>query len=257
MLKKLFIHILALMLFLFSGCSTTPDNNTIMQTSTINALLAGVYDGNLSTDSLLRYGDFGIGTFDRLDGEMIVLDGKMYQVRADGKVYTPGDDMMIPFATVCFFSPEITVSLQEQAEYDKFTSAIDEKLSDHNLLYAIQIKGQFSKMTVRSVPAQEKPYQPLSVVAKSQTVFSLKDVYGTVVGFRLPPFLKGINVPGYHLHFISDDKKQGGHILDFEMASGIVAIDKINQFFLILPEDTLRKIDLSQDRGEELKTIEQ
>jgi acetolactate decarboxylase len=256
MMKKLFIHILVIALLQFCGCAGKADNK-IMQTSTINALLAGVYDGYLSIGSLLQYGDFGIGTFDRLDGEMIVLDGNVYQVRADGKVYAPSDDMMTPFATVCLFRPEISFSLQQEAHYDGFKSIIDEKISNHNLLYAIQIEGLFSQMKVRSVPVQQKPYQPLSKVAKSQKVFHLNDVYGTIVGFRLPSFLKGINVTGYHLHFISDDKEQGGHILDFKMASGIVEIDQMNQFFLILPDANLQKIDLSRDREEELKTIEQ
>lgn len=228
-----------------------------MQISTVNALMAGVYDGTLSTGSLLQYGDFGIGTFDRLDGEMIVLDGRVYQVRADGQVYTPGDDMMTPFATVCMFRPEIALSLQQRARYEEFTAIIDENISNHNLFYAIQIKGQFTKMKVRSVPPQNKPYQPLNIVAKSQRVFLLNDVSGTVVGFRLPVFLKGINVTGYHLHFISDDNKQGGHILDFEITSGSVEIDQINRLFLILPGDELQKVDLSLDREEALKTIEQ
>ena len=256
MMNKFFITMLVFTLLQFCGCSTNADNK-IMQTSTVNALLAGVYDGNLSTGRLLQYGDFGIGTFDRLDGEMIVLDGKVYQARADGKVYTPGNDIMTPFATVCMFSPETHISLTEQKSYDEFKSIIDEKISNYNLLYAIHMKGQFRQVKVRSVPAQQKPYQPLSVIAKNQTVFHLNDVYGTVVGFRLPPFLKGINVTGYHLHFLSDDEKHGGHILDFTIASGIVDIDQINQFFLILPDANLKKIDLSKDREEELKTIEQ
>jgi acetolactate decarboxylase len=255
-MKKLFINILVLTLLQFCACSPHAENK-IMQISTVNALMAGVYDGTLSTGSLLQYGDFGIGTFDRLDGEMIVLDGRVYQVREDGNVYTPGDDMMTPFATVCLFSPEITLSLQKQARYEEFTAIIDENISNHNLFYAIQIKGQFRKMKVRSVPPQKKPYQPLNIVAKSQRVFHLNDVYGTVVGFRLPVFLKGINVTGYHLHFISDDNKQGGHVLDFEMASGSVEIDQINQFFLILPGDELQEVDLSRDREKALQTIEQ
>ena len=112
---QLFAIIFILTCF-FPGCSTTPGDR-ITQTSTIDALLAGVYDGEMSCRELLDHGNFGIGTFNRLDGEMIALDGKIYQVKSDGKVYTPETDIMTPFATVCAFQPDTKFSLPDGTDF--------------------------------------------------------------------------------------------------------------------------------------------
>ena len=241
----------------FSGCSTIPGDR-VMQTSTIDALLAGVYDGSMSCGELLDYGNFGIGTFDRLDGEMIILDGTVYQVKTDGKVYTPEADIMTPFATVCAFQPDLTFLITDRADYKGLKTIIDNQAPNQNEFIAIKITGSFSRMKVRSVPIQDKPYPPLVEVTENQTVFELKDVTGTIVGFRSPPFVKGVNVPGYHCHFISDDREQAGHILDCEIISGMGEVDSCNEFLLVLSGDSesLEDIDFSRDRGGELDRVE-
>ena len=86
--------------------------------------------------------------------------------------------------------------------------------------YAVMIQGEFSYVKTRSVPAQEKPYPPLAEVTKNQPTFEFTDVTGTMVGFRCPPYVTGINVPGYHLHFLTDDRTAGGHLLEFTVAPG-------------------------------------
>jgi acetolactate decarboxylase len=257
MLKKYLIGIaIGIYLFCF-GCSA-PINNRITQTSTIDALLAGLYDGNISCRELLRYGDLGIGTFDRLEGEMIMMNGKIYQVKADGNVYTPDLNIKTPFASVCKFSADVTIPLSDGLDYDALEKLIDQSIPNQNLFYAIRIEGKFARMKTRSVPAQRKPYLPLAEVTKNQPEFSMENVSGTIVGFRCPPYVKGINVPGYHLHFISSDFKQGGHVLRFEITSGACDIDLVNQFLLILPEDqeAFKKMDLSKDRSKELEQVE-
>lgn len=227
------------------GCSTIPGDR-VTQTSTIDALLAGVYDGSMTCGELLEYGDFGLGTFVGLDGEMIVLDGTVYQARTDGKIYAPADDTITPFATVCAFDPDLTFSPPAGVDYNGLKSIIDETAPNQNEFIAIKIKGSFSRMKVRSVPVQDKPYPPLAEVVKNQTIFELQDVKGTLVGFRSPAFVKGINVPGYHCHFISDDKKEGGHILDCEIISGTGEVDSCNEFLLILPGDSDRLEDIDR-----------
>ena len=259
-MKKRAIKIIVLLLLIVScGCTTTKNNtNTITQTSTIDALLAGSYDGNISCGEILEYGDFGLGTFDRLDGEMIALDGVIYQVKIDGNVYKPNKKMTTPFAAVCKFEPDKKFLLETKADYKKTKEIIDKIASNKNMFYAIKIKGEFSKMKVRSVPAQNKPYRPLAQVAKEQAVFELENIDGTIVGFKCPAFVKGLNVPGYHLHFISDDFKKGGHILDFTLSKADCELDVCHKYFLILPDekDDFANIDLSQNRSEELEAIE-
>ena len=151
-----------------------------------------------------------------------------------------------------------TFSIPDGTDYNGLESIIDNRAPNQNEFIAIKITGSFSRMKVRSVPIQDKPYPPLVEVTDNQTVFELKDVKGTIVGFRSPPFVKGVNVPGYHCHFISDDQKQGGHILDCEIISGIGELDSCNRFLLVLPvdSDSLEDIDLSRDRSGELNRVE-
>ncbi|MGE4266936.1 MAG: acetolactate decarboxylase [Deferribacterales bacterium] len=250
-MKKLLIT--ALFAVVIAGCAH--DTGTITQISTIDALLAGDYDGSEKTSNLTRYGDFGIGTFDRLDGEMIVLDGKVYQAKSDGRIYMP-DNTTTPFASVSFFVPEMTISLNIPVTFEELEKLIDEKIPDMNVFCAVKVEGTFSKMKVRSVPAQSKPYSPLAKVVTTQPVFEYENIRGTIVGYRLPAFVKGINVGGYHMHFIDVSKTYGGHILDFQMADGKIYTDTERKLTLILPERGLESIDLSKDRSEELKKVE-
>lgn len=253
---KKYLILIILCLF-FSGC-TSSVNNRVYQTSTIDALLAGLYDGQVPCRNLLKKGDFGIGTFDSLDGEMILLDGKIFKVRADGKVYFPGENENTPFATVCKFSPDFGFDLNKKTDFPKFCEILDSAIENKNLFYAIKVKGEFDYITTRSVPSQSKPYPPLKEVTRNQPEFVAKNIKGTIVGFRCPAFVKGINVPGYHLHFLSEDKKFGGHILEFNLGSARVYLDLLNNYSLVLPVNNkdFKDLDLSIDRSRELKEVE-
>jgi acetolactate decarboxylase len=229
-----------------------------MQVCTIDALLAGGYDGHLACRKLLDHGDFGIGTFHRLDGEMIVLDGTVYQVKADGSVHRPNLDTKTPFAAVCRFAANDSFPHEGDLDLKGVESLLDRKIPDRNVFCAIRIDGVFSEMTTRSVPAQDPPYPILADVAKKQSVFTFQNISGTIVGFRCPAFVQGINVPGYHLHFLSADRTQGGHILGFRTRSGTAKTNLCHQFLLTLPKnnDAFRDLDLSKDRSKELEKIE-
>ena len=245
-----------LLVLLLAFCVGCLPSNQITQTSTIDALLAGAYDGQMTCRELLTYGNFGIGCFDKLDGEMAILNGKIYQIKSDGKVYRPALNTKTPFAAVCNFQPDTQFSIQS-ADFKTVESIINEKVSNQNIFLAVEISGEFKHVRVRSVPAQRKPYPPLAEVAKTQPVFEMNDIKGTIVGFRTPPLAKGLNVPGCHFHFISNDFTRGGHVLDFELIAGSCKIDKCSEFLLILPKgDVLKNIDLSKDKTEELKKAE-
>jgi acetolactate decarboxylase len=259
-MRYLFILSFAAVLFA-TGCTSHESavkHDTVFQTSTIDTLLAGVFDGNMSCGELCRQGNFGIGTFADLDGEMVLLDSAFYQIRADGKVYRPAPETTTPFATVCHFNPDICFDINRSADYNTVEQLIDAKLNNKNLFYAVKITGKFKSVKTRSVPRQNKPYPPLKVITASQPEFLLSDVEGDIVGFRCPNYVKGINVSGYHLHFISADRTRGGHILGFELEQGKCQIDTINQFFLRLPDavDAFSNTDLAKDRSVELKNVE-
>ena len=239
-----------------AGCAG-PSRNTVFQTSTIDALLAGVYDGDLTLRELREQGDFGIGTYDNLDGEMVLLDGEFHQVKADGRVYAPDLEGETPFAAVCAFRPEAAFAIPEGADMRAVETLIDQKAPNQNLFHAIRIEGQFKTLRTRSVPVQKRPFPPLKEVAATQPVFDMENVAGTVVGFRCPPFVAGVNVPGYHLHFISQDRSRGGHILAFELVTGTAQVDVLDRFEMQLPAtEDFATVDLAHDRQQDLKGVE-
>ncbi|MDY6953072.1 MAG: acetolactate decarboxylase [Thermodesulfobacteriota bacterium] len=248
--------LICLLVWMAGCCATQP--NTITQVSTIDAILAGAFDGQMTCEKLLSYGDFGIGTFDRLDGEMILLNGRLYQVRYDGTVCSPPLRLTTPFASVVPFGGDVTKDVQRGIDYHGLKAMVDEAVPNMNTFCAIKVTGTFSAMQTRSVPPQDKPYPPLTEVTKHQPVFDLPRASGTIVGFRSPPYVKGIGVPGYHLHFISDDAQSGGHILAFTVEQGTAEIDICNRFFMILPEgeSDFSQIDLSLDRSKDLEQSE-
>ena len=234
------------------------ETDTIYQFSTINALLEGVYDGEISCGELKERGDFGLGTFDRLDGEMVMLDGTIYQVEADGNVYEVEDNETSPFAAVTFFEPDIEDTIDEQMDTQQMAEYIEGLLPSRNVMYAIKITGDFTHMKTRSVAAQEKPYPRLVDVTKDQSVFEFNSSEeGTIIGYWMPDFTSGINVPGYHLHFLRGDQAAGGHIIDYMINSGKIEIDITDEIDLELPEneDYLR-MDLSQNLEGELEEVE-
>ena len=241
-----------------SGKAAADQQDTLVQVSTFDALLAGNYDGVAALGDLKVYGDFGIGTLDGLNGELIVLDGKFYNVRADGIAYIVADNTTTPFASITFFNSDLDEVLVSGVNFTAFETLLDELLPTDNLFYAVKIEGTFSYVKTRSVPAQQKPYPLLTEVTKNQPTFEFDDVTGTVVGFRCPPYVTGINVPGYHLHFLTADKKSGGHILEFVVAEARVSVDNTARFFMLLPPEgsDFYKQDLSVDREDEMEQVE-
>jgi acetolactate decarboxylase len=249
-MKKILLVVVAMSLIisLTRLSNSSDDRDVIFQTSTINALFKGIYDGDVTYKELKKYGDFGLGTFNSLDGEMIALNGKFYQIKADGKVYPVDDSMKTPFATVTFFEPDRTILIKNAMSYETIQNYLDSLLPSNNIFYSIKLEGVFKFIKLRSVPRQEKPYQPLTDALKKETVFELKKIKGTAVGFRMPGYIEGLNLPGYHLHFITDDKKMGGHLLDCLIQEARIEIDLSSDFYMTLPETTeFRKADLEKD----------
>jgi acetolactate decarboxylase len=229
----------------------------LFQYSTFDALLAGLYDGGLTMAALKKRGDFGLGTFNNLDGEMVVLDGKVYQLRTDGKAYQVGDSVKTPLATVTFFKPGQSLVIRKASNFAQLTALLDQALPSRNLFYAVKIEGRFSEVKVRSVPRQTPPYQPLVQVVKKQAVFPLKNVEGTLVGFYCPAYFKTVSVPGFHFHFLTKDRSRGGHVQDLALENLTAQIDTIHRFSLTLPEDKeFYRLDLNKDRLPEVEKVE-
>jgi len=236
---------------------TAFDRDILFQTSTIDALLEGVYDGDMTLGELRKHGDIGIGTFDDLDGEMIGLGGQFYQVKVDGVAYPVNDSMQTPFAVVTFFDSDEAVLLQESLNYTQLESHLDDILPTENIFYAIKIEGVFEYIKTRSVPRQSRPYRPLVEATKNQSTFEFHNLEGTIVGFRTPEYMRGVNVPGYHFHFITQDKVAGGHLLDCRLQRVKIEIDCTSRFYMTLPgSKEFYEADLAKTKQTELEKVE-
>lgn len=220
----------------------------IFQTSLMSALLDGVYDGETTVRDVLGNGDFGIGTFNALDGEMLILDGVCYQLRADGTSSVASPESHTPYAVATTFVPHIERDLLPGSVRAEASAQIDLMTASENYMYALRIEGEFEWITMRTVVKQHKPYRPMTEATDEDAIVELHNVSGTVVGFRTPLYEKGIGVPGCHAHFVTDDRTGGGHILDFKLRSGRAALCLGTDLRLQLPlTDAFRDADLSPE----------
>lgn len=248
------------------GCATNTDiatgEDTLYQISLLNALMLGDYDGIVTVDEFLLHGDTGIGTFDTLDGEMIMIDGVVYKATHTGEVERQSGSETIPFAIAVHFDAEVVQAvgnrLQSIGEIKEFLdSSIGNHENDFNSCYAATIQGEFPMVHVRSVPPQEKPYKQLSAIASTQPEFIHNNIKGTVVAFRFPDYMDKINLPGWHLHFISDDRTIGGHLLDATISSGTLSLDTKRNFTMVLPErSSFAQLPVSADLGSQTVRVE-
>jgi len=209
-------------------------DNTLYLSAPVNAIVEGIYEERVPFSEVRQHGDFGLGTFDMLDGEMVMLDGHIYQMTADGRVAEVGDDALTPFACVTFFRPERHLELGGELSHDDFLWRLQASLPSPNLFYAFRIEGAFAHMRVRSVPKSEC-YVPLVEIARDQPVFEFHDIRGTLAGFFTPDFMASVSVPGMHLHFLSDDLAHGGHLLSCRPSGVRVGLQALHTVELALP----------------------
>jgi acetolactate decarboxylase len=231
--------------------------HTLFQVSTSGALVTGVYDAEVSVKSILEHGDFGLGTFANLDGEMVVLEGRAFQVLGTGRVLEATPDAGAPFAVVTRFSPQVRNDSGPLASFKDLEECCDRYRSSGNVFYAIRLDGHFSRVRTRAVNPPS-PGTRLVDAAKAQSEFTFADIDGTLVGLWSPGFSSGFSVQGYHFHFISSDRQHGGHLLDVEAAQLDMRIESLTDFHLALPSsEAFLKADLSKNSAEELAYAEQ
>jgi acetolactate decarboxylase len=200
----------------------------------VNALVEGIYEQKIPFTQVKQHGDFGLGTFDNLDGEMVMLDGRIYQITAAGRVSLVDEHALTPFTCVTFYRPLSHDDLETEMTHVDFQEWLQRLLPSPNIFYAIRIEGRFAYIKARSVPKQEN-YRPLVEVARNQPVFTYTGIEGTLVGFFTPAFVGSLSVPGLHLHFLSDDKQHGGHLLECRPAKVRVGVQFIQTLELALP----------------------
>ncbi len=231
--------------------------HTLFQVSTSGALVQGIYERAVSSSFLLNYGDFGLGTFDNLDGEMVVLDGSIYQVRSDGTVSKIVDDTGTPFAVVVHFLADQDQTIENAPTFEELTKLCDQYRDSENLFYAFRIDGHFEQVRTRAMKATLDGL-PLAKAAAIQPEFDFRDIDGTLVGLWSPQFSSALNVAGYHFHFLSEDRTKGGHLLQCNGRDLRIRVERLNDFHLSLPEsEEFLRADLTKDTAKELAYAEQ
>lgn len=240
--------------------NVSADRETINQVSLLQGLTFGDYNGSVPVSRLKELGDTGIGTFDALNGELIMLDGVVYRAAHDGSVEEVADEETIPFSNVTFFDSDEEFTLSGIDNVDTLKSELDKKVSEagENRFYMIKATGTFSKMQVRSELPQKEPYKPLAEVLETdQTVFDYENIDGTVVGLYCPAYMNDLNAVGWHFHFVSDDRLSGGHVLDLEAEELDVSMDRTDSFSMVLPDnDMFNGFDLTIDQSDDIKKVE-
>lgn len=209
--------------------------HTIFQNSLMSALLDGIYDGEMTIGELLGKGNFGLGTFNALDGEMVIIDGVCYKLRHDGSASQADLAEHTPYAVATNFVPRIRRQAPQNIRRADLSAFIDEMTPSENYMYAVRITGHFVDVTTRTVVKQHKPYPPMVEAVDSDEEHHFTDISGVIAGFRTPIYEKGISVPGCHVHFIDDDRTGGGHVLDFTLAEGVIELCPGTDLDLRLP----------------------
>ena len=254
---RLWLAMTALAALLGCGARGENDRETVWQVSVIPALMEGDYEGSAACGELRAHGDFGIGTFDALDGEMIVEGGIVYRAAADGSVSRVEDSRTTPFAAVTFFEADCVATPAGTLDLAALERTLDAMPGAKNTPCAVMVFGHFRRVQIRSVPRQEKPYPRLADAVKRQSVSELRDVVGGLVGFRMPAWARGVNVPGLHLHFLNGDYTRGGHVLSFEADACSVTVDFCRGLEVRVPDTPgFRRVNLAPPQDAELDRVE-
>ena len=224
------------LLFLLSAqAAPQSTSGTLYQVSTGNALIGGLYQGAVDFKTLRQEGDFGLGSVKGMNGELIALDGQFYRISPTGKMNTIPDSQTTPYAMVTNFTEGAHFSIENIHSLKQLVDVLNKHLPSRNIPYAIKIKGDFSSLKLRAVRGAKPPYPPFMKLVKNQAIFKLHNRIGEGVGFFTPPYMKELNVPGYHIHFITKDRKTGGHILNCSIPKAEVYLMPMYKVTVAIP----------------------
>jgi acetolactate decarboxylase len=232
------------------------EHATLFQVSTSTALVKGVYNGVVTIGQLKQHGDFGLGTFDGLDGEMLALEGHFYRLRGSSEVTEPGDDARVPFAVVTAFRAERESTIDRVESFEPLANHLDGMRRTANLFCAVRIDGRFARVKARAV-CKAATGESLVAATSHQAEFAFANVIGTIVGFWTPSYARSINIAGWHLHFVTADRTGGGHLLDCQGAGLRAQVQDLADVRIAMPETAaFLQADLSQDPSRDLDVAE-
>ena len=231
------------------------------QVSTLQALALGYSRAVIKVGELLQEGNTGLGTFEDVNGEMIVMDGQCFRADQNGNITVVSAETGVPFAAVANLYGKQQFTLRNMPDIESIRTELTRKIEENfglNSMHIVKIEGAFEKVDARS----EAPYRSHHITLKevleqTQKAFIFENIYGSLVGVYFPDYMDGINMPGWHLHFLSADQSKGGHVFDASIREGTVKVDKITNIMIRLPkEPAFDTYSLKQDMQKEIKSIE-
>ncbi|MBE6741144.1 MAG: acetolactate decarboxylase [Ruminococcaceae bacterium] len=237
-------------------------SNAIYQVSTLQALALGYTRPVATVKELLEHGDTGLGTFENVDGEMIILDGVCYQAKQDGSIESSDDEAGVPFAVAGFVSGGRSFNMGEMPNIDSIKTELTLKIEEDfglNSIHIARIDGFFETIHARAgAPYRSQHVSLKDILSKTQKDFSFEKTYGTLVCVYYPDYMDGINASGWHMHFVSKDRKSGGHVFEVAMSSGECLLQKMDRIEIQLPrEAAFDTYSLKEASNDEIAKVEQ
>jgi acetolactate decarboxylase len=259
--------VLTLAITIISAASFTPApaagktdtlHNHLFTVGVGGGLIGGLYDGTYPYRKLKQHGNFGLGAPDKLDGELVIFQGKIYQTRHTGKTFMVDDRQLTPFAMVNYFRADKKITISHTLDKKSLFLLLDSILPNVNGLYAIHISGKFSYIKTRAFPpVKAHDHTPLASMLSLQHFFEFNNVNGDLIGYRLPSFMDNTNISGYHFHFLSEHKDAGGHIIDLKADNITIEIDQLDSYTIQVPSNSdFEQFDFKKNRDEDIKSVE-
>ena len=236
-------------------------SSKMYQVSTLQALALGYTRAVITIEELVKHGNTGLGTFENVDGEMILMDGKCFRAMEDGTVVEEGKDTGVPFCAIADLNKKRTFDISDVPNMDALRELLTLKIEEDfglNSMHVVRIDGIFGKIDARSeAPFRSQNVTLQTILSKNQRAFVFENIRGSLVGVYFPDYMDGINMPGWHLHFISEDRSKGGHVFDMSLQEGTVYLDKISRIEIQLPtEAAFDTYSLKQASEDEIKKVE-
>ncbi len=251
-------NLIFLICFLLPVISSAADQeNMISQVSTSGAVFESLYDGVITFTELKKLGDMGIGYNQKMDGESICIDGRFYHFKEDGTAVESKENEKAPFYTMTFFKSDTENFTNRKFDLQKLKNYLLTMMPRKNSPYAIKISGKFSSVKLRTFIRQFKPYPSMNQVYRDQKEYNYTNIDGVLIGFYCPEFLSNINITGFHFHFISNDRKRGGHVLECDTSSINIEVIESGNLKIIVPRaDTFQNAKISKFRKKEISKVE-
>lgn len=132
-------------------------HTTLYQHGTLALLVPGLLKGTMTMGDLLKHGDTGIGTGEGLDGELIILNGKPYQVAADGKVNVVPDSFTMPFANI-HYARYLPLAELENVSQDDLNEQIVSLSKAGNTFFRLKLRERFRTLKLGLLESQSRRF---------------------------------------------------------------------------------------------------